>query len=259
MNPVIPSCPQGGIFLTPRISDYAVGVQYVGEAYEWGGWDSAGCFLDYVSYNEKRAGSHMENDCIPDPVGNPSWATGTDCSGLVSRAWELDRKHNCPMLTEVSDELPDYYSLRRGDALISTCANPPKCTYRHTFIFKEWVDYNNMQVIEARSRGVGNPSLCSDTNLWACSTLTGLNYRPYKYKDVLEDIPTKPGDANGDGKVSVSDIVFLIGYLFKGGAAPDPLCKADVNLDDKVSVSDIVYLISYLFKGGPSPIENCPW
>jgi len=66
----------------------------------------------------------------------------------------------------------------------------------------------------------------------------------------------KPGDANTDGKVSVSDIVFLINYLFKFGPAPNPLWVGDANGDCKVSVSDTVYLISYIFKQGAEPIYN---
>jgi len=34
------------------------------------------------------------------------------------------------------------------------------------------------------------------------------------------------GDANCDGSISVSDIIVLINYLFKGGSPP-PLCYTD--------------------------------
>jgi parallel beta-helix repeat protein len=61
------------------------------------------------------------------------------------------------------------------------------------------------------------------------------------------------GDANSDGKVSLSDIVYLINYLFKFGPAPGPAQSGDANCDGKVSLSDIVYLINYLFKFGPPP------
>jgi hypothetical protein len=61
------------------------------------------------------------------------------------------------------------------------------------------------------------------------------------------------GDANGDEKLSVSDVVYLINYLFKGGPKPDPIRSADANCDGKVTVSDVIYLINYLFKGGPKP------
>ena len=63
------------------------------------------------------------------------------------------------------------------------------------------------------------------------------------------------GDANGDGNTTVSDVVYLINYLFKGGPAPtpDPVKSGDPNGDNKVTVSDVVYLVNYLFKGGPLP------
>jgi hypothetical protein len=61
------------------------------------------------------------------------------------------------------------------------------------------------------------------------------------------------GDANGDSKVTVADVVNMINYLYKGGPAPSPLEKADTNCDGSVNVADVIYLINYLFKGGPPP------
>ncbi|MFH0931365.1 MAG: dockerin type I repeat-containing protein [Candidatus Zixiibacteriota bacterium] len=66
------------------------------------------------------------------------------------------------------------------------------------------------------------------------------------------------GDCNGDGKISVSDVICEINYLFKGGSAPVPLVAGDVNCDGKETVSDVVYKINYLFKGGPEPCKDCP-
>ncbi len=64
------------------------------------------------------------------------------------------------------------------------------------------------------------------------------------------------GDLNGDKKVSVSDVVYIINYLFKQGPPPLSCYKAgDANCDSRVTVSDVVYLINYLFKGGP---PACP-
>jgi len=61
------------------------------------------------------------------------------------------------------------------------------------------------------------------------------------------------GDANGDEEITVSDVIYLINYLFKEGPAPDPVLIGDLNCDVQVTVSDVVYLINYLFKGGPPP------
>ncbi len=65
---------------------------------------------------------------------------------------------------------------------------------------------------------------------------------------------TKAGDANTDGKVSVSDVVYLINFLFKGGTAPQAFWNGEANGDGKISVSDVVYLINFLFKGGSGPV-----
>jgi C1A family cysteine protease len=72
--------------------------------------------------------------------------------------------------------------------------------------------------------------------------------QPWKYK---------AGDANDDQVVDLGDVVFMIRYLFKGGASPDPLASADVNGDCKVDVADVVYLVNYLYKGGPAPVSGC--
>ena len=61
------------------------------------------------------------------------------------------------------------------------------------------------------------------------------------------------GDANSDGNIDVSDVIFLINYLFKGGPLPVPLIAGDSNNDEEVTVSDVIYLINYLFKSGPKP------
>jgi hypothetical protein len=61
------------------------------------------------------------------------------------------------------------------------------------------------------------------------------------------------GDADGSGIVNVSDAVFLVGYIFGGGPAPDPLLAGDCDLNEVVNISDAVYLIGYIFGGGPAP------
>ncbi len=73
------------------------------------------------------------------------------------------------------------------------------------------------------------------------------DYATIKYVQFLR------GDTNGDRNVSLSDIVYLISYLFRQGPSPDPIQKGDTNCDGNVSLSDIVYLISYLFKQGAPP------
>ena len=61
------------------------------------------------------------------------------------------------------------------------------------------------------------------------------------------------GDANDDGKIDVSDVIYLVNYLFIDGPEPEPLEAGDANSDDKIDIADVVYLINYLFLDGPPP------
>jgi hypothetical protein len=65
------------------------------------------------------------------------------------------------------------------------------------------------------------------------------------------------GDASGDGIVDISDVVYLIAYIFSGGSAPSPKLAGDANCDSMVDISDVVYLIAYIFSGGQAPCAGC--
>ncbi len=68
---------------------------------------------------------------------------------------------------------------------------------------------------------------------------------------------TDCGDFDGSGSINISDIVYVIRYVFSGGVAPIDIHGGDVNCDGACDISDIVYLLAYIFSGGPAPCENC--
>lgn len=71
-------------------------------------------------------------------------------------------------------------------------------------------------------------------------------------------LPSKMlGDVTGDSLVDVSDIVFLLNYLFMGGPPPNPPAAGDVNGDCFVGISDIIWLMNYLYHHGPPPQLHC--
>ncbi|TFH64290.1 MAG: hypothetical protein E4G91_06260 [Candidatus Zixiibacteriota bacterium] len=69
---------------------------------------------------------------------------------------------------------------------------------------------------------------------------------------------TQCGDPNGDMVADISDVVFLISYIFQGGLQPNPLLRGDANCDTTVDISDVVCLLSYIFSGGFLPCTVCP-
>jgi len=65
---------------------------------------------------------------------------------------------------------------------------------------------------------------------------------------------TKRGDPNGNGQITLPDVIYLVNYVFKGGPAPVPeKCDGDANNDNQVGLIDIIYLANYIFKDAPPP------
>ncbi len=62
-------------------------------------------------------------------------------------------------------------------------------------------------------------------------------------------------DNSPDDAVDISDLVYLIDYMFVSG--PAPVCPGEANLDgdpeEIIDISDLVYLVDYMFQDGPPP------
>lgn len=67
------------------------------------------------------------------------------------------------------------------------------------------------------------------------------------------------GDVDVTRQVDLSDIVYLIKYIFSDGPPPQPYpLNGDVDCNGHVSLSDAVYLVNYIFlDGAPRPCVNC--
>ena len=61
------------------------------------------------------------------------------------------------------------------------------------------------------------------------------------------------GDPNGDGNLNVSDAVFVLVFLFRGGPSPACVEAGDVNNDGSIDLADPVSILNFLFRGGPAP------
>ncbi len=62
------------------------------------------------------------------------------------------------------------------------------------------------------------------------------------------------GDADNDGIISITDVVYLNKFIFGGGPAPIPhLLTGDADCNGIITISDSVWLITYVFGGGPPP------
>ncbi|KAA3632253.1 MAG: hypothetical protein DWP97_11340, partial [Calditrichaeota bacterium] len=68
------------------------------------------------------------------------------------------------------------------------------------------------------------------------------------------------GNVNNDGAqmIDISDLVFLVDYMFGTPAGPQPPCieEADVDASLGIDIADMVYLVDYMFgsPAGPAPL-----
>lgn len=60
-------------------------------------------------------------------------------------------------------------------------------------------------------------------------------------------------DGSGDDAVNISDMTYLVAYLFSGGPSSPCFEEADLNADDNINISDMTYLVAFLFSGGAPP------
>ncbi len=67
------------------------------------------------------------------------------------------------------------------------------------------------------------------------------------------------GDINySGGGIDISDLVYLVSYMFSAGPEPPCMDEADVDASGGViDIGDMVYLVAYMFRGGPPPVD-CP-
>jgi hypothetical protein len=66
-------------------------------------------------------------------------------------------------------------------------------------------------------------------------------------------------DANGDGRVDLSDVIFSLGCLFRGSACPECQDAADANDDGRIDLSDPIFGLDFMFRGGFPPPPPGPY
>ncbi|MFH1687062.1 MAG: hypothetical protein ABIE70_06015 [bacterium] len=65
------------------------------------------------------------------------------------------------------------------------------------------------------------------------------------------------GNIDGDqsDEINITDLVYLVNYMFNSG--PEPLCIEEADVDgngDGPNIADLVSLVNYMFNSGPAPV-----
>ncbi len=89
-------------------------------------------------------------------------------------------------------------------------------------------------------------------------TVRGCDSRAEGFEYVATARPFVRGEANLDSSVDVADAVTILLYLFVGSIATTCPDRLDADDDGQILVSDPIYLVHFLFRGGPAPKPPYP-
>ncbi|MFH1688385.1 MAG: PKD domain-containing protein, partial [bacterium] len=66
------------------------------------------------------------------------------------------------------------------------------------------------------------------------------------------------GNVDGDDldNIDIADLVYLVSYMFSGGAEPPCIEEANIDGDvlENIDITDLIHLVNYMFNGGPDPV-----
>lgn len=79
---------------------------------------------------------------------------------------------------------------------------------------------------------------------------------PDDVRATLTVTDVKPADANGDGKVSITDVVAIVNYILGKRTEGFHFAAADMDGNGKITITDVVAVVNKILKGGASAKER---
>jgi len=165
---------------------YADGRTNIGVPYCWGG-DSTLAEFDAGILAGRPAGYHFkkaERRRLHQDPASSALPVGVDCSGFVSRCWQLKERRSTYDIAQVCRQLRSFDDLLPGDAVNKR--------YDHIILFTGWVDaqHEQMRVFEAGDAQKNNlPENYERVHedVYDRAWLTEKGFVPLRYKGFVEN------------------------------------------------------------------------
>jgi hypothetical protein len=162
--------------------------------------------------------------------------------------------------------LPNSLNALAGHMLrLGVNASDPDIDVVSTMLNAFWFETDSLQLpVSPPSYTPGNPGLLvwsptvEDTGRWlsSFSAIDLCSVGDTNQVSILVGMPNC-GDWTGNGIIDMSDLIFLINYLYKNGPPPTQLCRGDGNCDGVRDLIDAIVLIRFLYRGGSAPCFDC--
>ncbi|MDH4035742.1 MAG: hypothetical protein OEV80_18265, partial [candidate division Zixibacteria bacterium] len=139
-------------------------------------------------------------------------------------------------------------------------------TFSRRYVWQGWADNGNLTLgvwdgMTMRSINPADSGTLSWYNVldWQTDIMTTIIEGPSCCMTPIRgNVDYDPGDI-----IDISDLVYLVDYMFTGGPAPPCFEEADMDCSGGIiDIADLVYLVDYMFNGGPAPCRcdcaDCP-
>ena len=162
---------------------------------------------------------------LPDPWPFPDYKDGSKSGTASNGCWPTEDDGPFPF------SFPASPSKGTTDIVIADCIG---------FVPEDdTLDFDNLSKVEFRLSGIPEIVFTSlSTQLPICCI------------GIRGNIDSDPEET-----IDISDLVYLVDFMFTGGPAPACHEEADVNGDggETIDIGDLVYLVAYMFTQGPEP------
>jgi len=161
------------------------GVEAKGMPYMWGGFDTPESFLRKLSDGKKAGDISTKEKRRLLEAGVSKESAGIDCSGFVSRCWNLRKPYSTRTLHEICDPLASWDELKPGDILLND---------QHVVLFSAWKTRGvEISAYEAGPYPVWRVSACGLNK----AQLMKNGYAPWRYRGI-RDSPKRIPLANSN-------------------------------------------------------------
>ena len=145
--------------------------------YQWGGFDTPESFLRKIAAGKKAGDVGDASKRKLGDAGTSTESCGIDCSGFVSRCWNLNRPYSTAEMHQICDPLKSWDELLPGDILLNS---------KHVVLFAKWsVAGKEINGYQAGPFPKWKVSACGLTK----EKLLTDGYAPWRYRGIFGAVP----------------------------------------------------------------------
>ncbi|MES2660788.1 MAG: hypothetical protein V4689_19340 [Verrucomicrobiota bacterium] len=157
------------------------GVMAKSMPYQWGGFDTPETFTAKIAAGKKAGDIATDAKRKLGDAGTSAESCGIDCSGFVSRCWNLNHSVSTAQLPDICVRLNSWNDLRPGDILLNN---------KHVVLFAKWKHPGReIDAYEAGPFPVWRVSACG----LQVEMLKKLGYTPWRFKGMKVVAEKAPG------------------------------------------------------------------